>query len=154
MTHILRIDEWQSSDPNKRGLAGWTSDPDTWTMIDTNEMGETLYKVTTWWGSGYLTDNYLVWADDEYDALDKTAQYLDLTGDKDYEECQRTAMENNDENDETFINVGHGYLFSENLGVEEAPEEYVEHVLNGGRNNGECPNYTIDKKNNRVAETV
>lgn len=154
MTHILRIDEWQSSNPNKRGFAGWTSDPDTWTMIDTNEMGETLYKVTTWWGSGYLTDNYLVWADDEYDALDKTAQYLDLTGDKDYEECQRMAMENNDENDETFINVGYGYLFSENLGVEEAPEEYVEHVLNGGRNNGECPNYTIDEKNNRVVETV
>lgn len=37
--------------------------------------------------------------------------------------------------------------------LEKAPEEYVEYVLGGGRDNKDCQNYTIDTKRNKVVET-
>lgn len=143
MAHIMKIDEWVSSDPRRRAPAGWASDPDTWTMIDTPDSGDGFYKVTLWWGSGYLTDNYLVWADDGEEALEKTAKYLEKTGDRDYEECQKLALDA--EGDETFVAVGDGYLWSENLGVEEVPDEYREYVLNGGRDNKDCDNEVLQE---------
>lgn len=51
-------------------------EPEDWTIVNTKENGgDNHYGVKLWSGAGYYVEPYSVWADGEWDALNRVAEY-------------------------------------------------------------------------------
>lgn len=59
-------------------LAGWTADPEDWTVVNTKEDGgDTHYGVKLWGGAGYFLSLYSVWADSMEEALTLVGEWCE-----------------------------------------------------------------------------
>lgn len=59
-------------------LAGWTADPEDWTIVNTKEDGgDTHYGVKLWGGAGYFLSLYSVWADSMEEALTLVGEWCE-----------------------------------------------------------------------------
>lgn len=138
---------------------GWTQDPMDWPVVNTSDDGNNLYKVGLWWGSGYVLDIYLAWAQGEYDALEKVVAYLSKKYPEALEEvdkyaeetiqdivnekgCDRYEAEEYPEFYERFEYVdatmdgadAPHYIWNENLTIMQAPKEWKSKFLEREKN--------------------
>ena len=156
---------------------GWTQDPMEWGVVNTSQDGRDIYKVGLWWGSGYVLDIYLAWANSDEEALNYVVAYItnhhpeDIeTTDRYAEEtiqdimkekgCDREEAEESTEFYESFMYVDatmegatHAcYIWSENLTIMKAPEEWKQKFLAREQNSNVSDNEM--KRSGKINEAV
>lgn len=132
---------------------GYFSDIEDWPMVNDENDGTDLYKVSIWSGVGYGLDCFRVWSDsdDFMEILEKVVAYLDREGDKSLfidddvdKEIEKLESEGYSEDEiqdkiedwacyvdatEYGASEPH-FVFWENLGVEKFPNEYMDRGKN------------------------